>query len=466
MNETIKKVLIVDDDVAVTNYFMVFLMQTELFEPEVENDSRQVMGKLQTEPYDVMMLDLDMPNVTGMEILQKMRAEDIQIPVIILTGASDVDLAVRAMKHGAFDYLTKPVDDEHLLEVLNNAIEMGAMQRSMEKLPEKLSTGELEHQAAFAHLPTCNPDMVKLFHQAETLAMGNLNLFIHGERGTGKKWLAKAIHQASPRAEMPFVAMDCTSHAPDDLSGILFGRAQDWKGETAEMAGVLAEAQGGTIFMNNIEHMSPPVQVRLNHAIQSGEYYRDNSTAIISSDIRFIMSSTHDLTSSRFQDSFSRDLLYHVTTNSLHMPPLRDRPCDIPLLAKHFLEEERRRNNKSVTAISEEFLALLNDYFFPGNVQELRKLIIAGVALSRDDVLDVDDISTYSRERLTLGAFDQSFQPRTLQEVIRSHIIDTVRYCEGDRKEAARLLDISQEMMATYAERPSGTDSGSNPVED
>ena len=452
MSETLRKVLIVDDDMAVTNYFMVFLMQTELFEPEVENDSRQVMGRLQDEEYDVIMLDLDMPNVTGMEILTRMRAEDIHIPVVILTGASDVDLAVRAMKHGAFDYLTKPVDDEHLLEVLSSAVEMGVMQASMEKLTEKVATGELQHQAAFAHLPTENPEMLKLFHEAETLAGGNLNLFIHGERGCGKKWLAKAIHQASGRADKPFLALDCTSQAPDELSGVLFGRAQDWQGATKEVEGILTRAQGGTVFMNNIEHMSPPVQVRLNHAIQTGEYYSDNSTAILNCDTRFIMASTHDLTSSRFQDSFSRDLLYHVTTTSLHMPALRERPCDIPVLAHHFLAEESRRNNKKISGISDEFLALLQDYFFPGNVQELRKLIISAVALTRDDLLDVDDISAYSRERLTLGAFTHRFQPRTLADVVRTHVRDTVRYCSGDRREAALLLQINEEELAAHAD--------------
>lgn len=454
MSDNVKKVLIVDDDVAVTNYFMVFLMQTELFEPDVENDSRQVMDRLKDNRYDVIMLDLDMPNVTGMEILQKMRAAGIQVPVVILTGASDVDLAVRSMKHGAFDYLTKPVDDEHLLEVLDAAVEMGTMQRSIEQLPEKMAAGELDNQAAFAHLPTENEVMLTLFHEAETFAAGSLNLFIHGERGTGKKWLARAIHQASPRADRPFLALDCTTFTPDEFSAELFGRAADWKGATEDKAGVLEQVEGGTLFINNIEHMSPPVQVRLNHAIQSGEFYRDNSTEIRACDARFIMSSTHDLTSSRFHETFSRDLLYHVTTNSLKIPALRERPCDVPLLAKHFLEEENRRNNKNITEISDEFLALLKDYFFPGNVQELRKLIMAAVALTTDDVLDVDDISNYSRERLTLGAFAHGFEPRTLQDVIRSHVVDTVRYCEGDRKEAARFLDITEEELVDIADLP------------
>ncbi len=313
MTLDMKKVLIVDDDVAVTNYLMVFLMQTELFEPEVENDSRQVAEHLRNNEYDVIMLDLDMPNVTGMEILQMMKAEGHQIPVVILTGASDVDLAVRSMKHGAFDYLTKPVEDEHLLEVLNNAMEMGAMKQSMDELPENISAKDLEHEAAFAKLPTQDENMVRLFHQAETLAEGNLNVFIWGERGTGKKWLANAIHKASGRWERPFVALDCTTIALDEFSGELFGRAPIWGADASESEGAMFKACGGTLFLNNIEHMSPPIQLRLNHALQTGEYYRDNSTEIRQCDTRYIMASTHDLTSSRFQESFSLGCEFYLT---------------------------------------------------------------------------------------------------------------------------------------------------------
>lgn len=450
MTQDMKKVLIVDDDVAVTNYFMVFLMQTELFEPEVENDSRQVADLLRNNQYDVIMLDLDMPNVTGMEILRMMKAEGHQIPVVILTGASDVDLAVRSMKHGAFDYLTKPVEDEHLLEVLNNAMEMGAMKQSMDDLPDNISGKDLEHEAAFAHLPTQDENMLRLFHQAETLADGNLNVFLWGERGTGKKWLANAIHKASGRWEQPFVALDCTTIAPDEFSGELFGKAPIWGEDSTESEGAMFKACGGTLFLNNIEHMSPPTQLRLNHALQTGEYYRDNSTEIRQCDTRYIMASTHDLTSSRFQESFSRDLLYHVMINSLQLPALRERAADIPLLVNYFIEDENRRSNKTITRVTPGFLELLEPYYFPGNIQELRKLVIAAVALTDDDELGIDDISAYSRERLTLGSFGSTFHPQPLQEVIRHQVQATVKYCKGDLKEAARQLDISPKVLDSY----------------
>lgn len=445
-----KKVLIVDDDVAVTNYFMVFLMQTEIFEPEVENDSRLVMDLIKEKTYDVIMLDLDMPNVTGMEILKMMKAENVETPVLILTGVSDIDLAVRAMKNGAFDYLTKPVDDEHLLDILASAMEMGAMKQIMEELPTEVTSEDLGNLTAFDHLPTQDPTMIHLFQQAEILAEGSLSVFLWGERGNGKSWLAHGIHKASGRRDGPFVSLDCTTYPPDEFSSILFGRSEDWSGEQDCICGALSEASGGTLFINNIEHMSPQVQLRLNHALHSGEFYCDNSTEILQSDVRHIVSSTHDLTSSKFNESFSRDLLYQLMVNSLQIPSLRDRPKDIPLLANFFLEEENAHNKKNIKSISPEFLDLLESYYFPGNIQELRKLILAAVALTTDDVLDVDDISMYSRERLTLGSFSSIFQPRNLHEIIQEQVEETIKYCNGDLKEAARLLDISVKVMNSY----------------
>ena len=177
-----KRILIVDDDVAVTNYLNVFLVQSGLFEPSVVNDSREVAALLERENFDVILLDLDMPNVSGMDVLQAMRQNRIETPVVILTGVSDVDLAVKSMKLGAFDYLIKPADDDKLLEVLDNAIEHRALHRSIEQLPEELTRGGLAHKAAFAHFPTQDKKMIRLFHQAEKVASSDLSIFIWGER--------------------------------------------------------------------------------------------------------------------------------------------------------------------------------------------------------------------------------------------------------------------------------------------
>ncbi|MCP4143646.1 MAG: sigma-54-dependent Fis family transcriptional regulator [bacterium] len=438
-----KKILLVDDDVAVTNYFMVFLMQTELFDPTIENDSREVEALLDENSYDVILLDLDMPNVSGMDILKIMHAKKIDSPVIILTGVSDVDLAVKAMKHGAFDYLTKPVDEEHLLDILNSAMEQSALRNTLAELPDDLTRENLINEAAFQHMPTQNESVIRLFHKAETLASGDLSVFIWGERGSGKKWLARAMHNASTRSEMPFISLNCTSFAQNDLSVELFGRDQDWSGKVSKKSGLLKVAEGGTLFINNIEYMNPAVQQRLNNVLQQNEYSHDNSTEKIECNVRFIVASSYDLTRSVFKESFSRDLLYHLMANSLKMLPVRDRPDDIRLIAELFLEEANTLNNKQLTGISDEFVNLLQNYRFPGNMHEMRELISGAVVNADEGELASDSLSPYHRERITLGGFT----PKTMQEVMHRQAKDTISFCNNDIVKSAKILDISAEEL-------------------
>ena len=439
-----KRVLIVDDDVAVTNYFMVFLMQTELFEPTVVNDSREVEQLLEKDRFDAIMLDLDMPNVSGMDILDMMAAKGFRTPVLILTGVNDVELAVKSMKRGAFDYLTKPVDDEQLLEVLNAAMEHGILSDSLESMSDQLTRKDLTFEAAFEHFPTRNPDMIRLFHQAERMAAGDLSVFIWGERGTGKEAIARAIHNASPRVEGPFIAVDSASHSPEDLSAELFGRVQDWTGRDAGKPGFLGAAEGGTLFIDNVECMSLPVQVRLKRFIQTGEYYRDNSTEILSADVRIIVSSTRDLTRSKYRDSFSRDFLYHLMVNSIKIPPLRERVDDIPVLAAHFLAEESARLGRELDGISSELMELLEGYGFPDNVQELRNIVASAAVNTESGLITQDALSPYIRENLIPGDSEGEFVPMTLREAMADHVIRTLEYCGDQKDQAAKLLDLPE----------------------
>ena len=202
------KVLIVDDDIGVTNHLEVFLMQTERYDSTVVNDSRKALDLLVQGSFDAVLLDMDMPYVSGLDILQAVHDRKLGIAVITLTGVGDVDLAVRAMKLGAYDYLTKPVDEDTLLKVLDDAVEHTTIKQSISRLPADLSKAGLAHGEAFAHLPTQDPALIRVFHAAERMAAGNDCIFIWGERGTYKEMLARAIHSASPRRNGPFVSVD------------------------------------------------------------------------------------------------------------------------------------------------------------------------------------------------------------------------------------------------------------------
>lgn len=448
-----KKILIVDDDPAVTNYLMVFLMQTGLFETTVVNDSREVSDLLIADAFDIVLLDMDMPNVSGMDILNEMHSKGLDIPVVVLTGVSDVDLAVKAMKLGAFDYLIKPADDDKLLEVLNNAMEHRVLHRNIETLPEKLTRKDLEHEDAFAHFSTRDQGMIRLFHQAEKIAASDLSIFIWGESGTGKEALARAIHNASKRSDKPFVAAEADSQDPETFPAFFFGQDRTWGGTREESPGILEEANQGTLFLNHIDALSSSMQVRLKRFLQTGEFYRENSTHIRKADVRMIVASTVDLTSPEYKDRFSRDVLYHLMINSIYIPPLRDRMDDLPILVEKLLQEEAEKAGRTFKGVADEVLEYLRDYTFPSNVMELRTIIAGAVANEEADMLTVESLPPSIRQMVEgekAGAAD-AFVPKKLDIVVRDYVLRTLEHFSNQRDLAARELGITVDELDRIA---------------
>ncbi len=444
-----KHILIVDDDVAVTNYFKVFIAQTGHFESTVVNDSRRVMDLLRNNNFDVILLDMDMPNVSGMDILNAMKKNNIDIPVIVLTGVNDIDLAVKSMKLGVFDYLIKPVDEDKLLEIIDDALEHRSLHRSIDELPSELSRRELVNVDAFEYLPSKDPEMIRMFHQAEKLASSDLSLFIWGESGTGKEALARAIHNASPRSTEPFIAVEANNFEADQLPAFVFGQVRSWGGTREERPGFIEEADEGTLFLNNIEHFNYPMQTRLKRLIQTREYYRESSARIREADVRIIVSSTRDLTAPEYEDCFSRDLLYHLMINSIRIPPLRERVVDIPLLAEHFLKKETEKAGKKIRGFSEEALELLEDYDYPNNVQELRTIVASAVTKAEGELVTPESLprTVGGISRIRERKKGKLFEPRKLDEVIEDQVRKTVDYFEGDRDRAAGELGISRKRI-------------------
>ncbi len=439
-----KRILIVDDDVAVTNYLMVALMQTDRFEVTVINDSRQVLETLDRSSFDIMLLDMDMPEVSGMDILRRRSERGIDIPVVVLTGVPDVNLAVKAMKLGAFDYLVKPVEDEQLVEVLESALRHHAMNRSIQQLPPELSREDLADPAAFEHVPTQDAAMIRVLHTAERMARSDMAVFISGERGTGKEALAKAIHKASPRCREPFVAVEAAAADPAQFPADFFGQARRWGGQEEERPGFLEQAGAGTLFLDNIDQLTMPMQVRLRRVVQEGEYYREASTEIRSSGARIVVSSTCDLTAKEYKGRFERDLLYHLMVNNVIIPPLRERRGDIPLLADHFLERYSQRFRRRVPGFHQSYLDALVSYDFPDNVQELRTIVKASLVATDDgQLITVDALPPWIRDRIESGDPDPLDPPEPLREVERDHVQRALSYYSGDRVRTARELDIT-----------------------
>lgn len=445
------RVLIVDDDVALTNYLMVFMVQSDLYEPIVVSDSRQVPAVLEQSSFDVIILDMDMPHMNGIDLMNHFRERDIDTPVIVLSGFNDADTAVKALKLGAFDYLAKPVDDDYLLDVLDKAITSYTLKNSISQLPTEVSGEDLNHEEAFARLETRNPEMIRLLHQVEKLAGGDLSIFIKGERGTGKSTKARIIHDSSPRKGQPFVAVNVADQDEDLFGQVLFGQVAGWSGEQEEREGLVEQAHRGTLYLSNIDSLALPLQHRLDRLLCTGQFHREGTTRMLKADVRLISASTRDLDSAIYRDSFSRELLYHVRVNMVELPPLRERAGDIPLLARHFMRQEAKRIGSQVTELDEELGLLLQSYKFPGNQEELRDIIITSMWKEKGCTLGISSLSQYNRDKMQKGRFrDGVFRPSPLAEVIRDHVKTSVAHLKGDLDQASEALGISRLELEGY----------------
>ena len=448
-----RKILIVDDDVSVTNYLMVFLMQHEVFEPVVINDSRDVPDLLETSSFDTIILDMDMPNLSGLDILKIIHERKIDTPVLVLSGVNDVDLAVKALKLGAFDFLSKPVDDEYLIKVIDRAIEHHSLQASISQMPEHQARNELLHEKAFELLVSQDPDVIQLFHKLEKIAAGDGCIFLKGERGTGRRFLAFASHNASSRNEGPFIDINVANHDAEGFAAELFGLAKGWAGAAEEQKGFIEQAHGGTLYLSNIDKLTQPVQHRLDRMIKSGEFYLEGTTEIRKANTRLIVSSTVDLSKDRYRDYFSRDLLYHLWSNLIVIPPLRDRAGDIRLFAEHFLKRVAKAAGKTITGIDPELIGFLESYEFPGNESELRDAIATAVLRENGETLKVESLSRYVQDKIHTGVSASSvFVLRKLDEVVRESVQETVRHLDGDIPRAALELDVSEGEVRGFVE--------------
>lgn len=448
-----RRILIVDDDVSVTNYLMVFLMQHEIFEPVVLNDSREVPGILENSSFDTIILDMDMPNLNGLDILKIIHERKIDTPVLVLSGVNDVDLAVKALKFGAFDYLTKPVDDEYLIKVIDRAIQHRTLHESISQLPQQLTRNDLIHEEAFEQLVTRHPDVIRLFHEVEKIAAGEVCIFLMGERGTGKRTLALASHNASPRRLGPFVDVNVADHDTKSFAAEFFGMTKGWAGAAEEQEGFLERAHGGTLYVSNVDKLSLPAQHRLDRVIRTGEFYRQGTTEIRTVDIRLIVSSTVDLTLDRYREHFSGDLLYHLWGNLIKIPPLREREGDLTLFAEHFLRREIERTGRPIKGIDPDLIDFLEKYDFPGNGSELRDIIATAVLREDGEILGIESLSQYVRSKIQKGVpAHGDFVFRKLEDLVRDFVRDTVGHLDGDIHRAALELDVSLDEVRKYVD--------------
>lgn len=438
------KILVIDDDQAVLNYLNIFLLQANMFDVTTLSNSTRAYHELKNNRYDLLLLDMDMPDVTGLDILKWIHENGLDVPTIVLTGVEDISLAVSAMKLGAMEYLTKPVDTERLMNLIKAVLE----DRDSHKVAEeKFQPSDLKFKDAFKDIITQNEKMISVFSIVEKMAQTDSSILIWGESGTGKELIARAIHRISKRNKESFVAVNAGTFANELFTSEFFGYNQGaFTGATANKRGFLEEADKGTLFLDEIGELALPIQVKLLRVLQEGEFFRLGSTKNLKVDVRIVAATNKNLHEEIKKGNFRKDLFYRLNMNSVYLPPLRERKGDIPSLAYHFLAKFSELNGRKIDKIAEPAMKLLVSYDYPGNVRELMNIINSGVIIETSSELKKKSLPNYFLENTT-HIIDDGFTDlrlKSLEDVEREHIKKIIGFTGGNKTKAAQILGISR----------------------
>ncbi|MBI5967295.1 MAG: sigma-54-dependent Fis family transcriptional regulator [Deltaproteobacteria bacterium] len=449
------KILAIDDDPGVLRYLFVLLMQTGKYEVKTLEDSTKALQELDQGRYDVLLLDMDMPRVTGLDILKYAREHHPDLETIVLTGVEDVQLAVTAMKLGSYDYLSKPVNNDLLLLVLERALERRHLKDRVQELREDFKYEDLKNKEAFQDIITRSPAIIKVLRYVERIASSQSSVLIWGESGTGKELIARAIHSVSPRKNERFIAVNAGVFANELFASEFFGHMKgSFSGAYSDQKGFLEAAHRGTLFLDEIGELSLPIQVKLLRVLQEGEYFRLGSTQNQKVDVRIIASTNKDLQVEIKKGNFRKDLFFRLNINSIYLLPLREHKEDIPLLAYHFLDKYNKINKKQIREITEPVMNLLQQYTYPGNIRELENIINNMVSVETSDKLTKSSLPSYFSEACRdYKGLSPSLEEKTLQELEREYIGKILEKTGGNRTRAAKILGISRVNLISKIKR-------------
>ena len=380
------------------------------------NDGRELMPLLQSERAGVIVLDLFMPHVSGTELLPQLVQNYPEVPVIVMTASQELETAVSCMKEGAFDYLVKPVEESRFVSCVRRALEIRGLRREVGALRHSLIENGVKRPECFSHIITCQRDMQVLFRYIEAIADSREPVIIFGETGTGKELIAQALHQASGRTGK-MVSLNVAGLDDNMFSDTLFGHVKGaFTGADRDREGIIASAAGGTLFLDEIGDLNMTSQVKLLRLLQDHTFYPLGSDISQVSDARIVVATNQNLRDRMVRGKFRQDLFFSLSSHPINVPPLRNRPDDLPLLLQHFIEEAAQSQNKPVPTPPEELLILLSVYEFPGNVRELRSLVYNAVAQHRSGpVLSMQNFPEAIRKEQTLPSTGKQ-GPETIEE--------------------------------------------------
>jgi DNA-binding NtrC family response regulator len=448
------RILIIDDEEVLRDVLETVLSR-EGFEVVSAATGEEGLTIIDTDEIDLVVLDLMLPGMSGMETLRSLKETNPDLPAIIITAYSSIDGAIDAMKHGAFHYIPKPFKNEEVVLTVNKALE----QRRLSKENERLKA-ELSDRYSFSNIIGKSEPMRKVFELIRLAAPSKSNIFIGGETGTGKELVAKAIHHASPRARNAFVTVNSGSLPAELLESNLFGHVKGaFTGAIASKRGLFEVADGGSIFLDEIGNINLETQAKLLRVIQEKEFMRLGATDVMRVDVRIIAASNAELTELVKQNAFREDLFYRLNVITITLPPLRKRREDIPLLVSHFLTKYSEENRKKLREVTPDAMKLLMDHLWPGNVRELENTIERAVVLSTGERITPELLPDSLRRPVPSGQ-PAMVVPSTgisLKDAVsnyeRNMILQSLELANGVQKKAAELLGLKPSTLNEMMKR-------------
>lgn len=449
MSEKNAHILIIDDE---KNYLLVLqtLLEDEGYTVTALSDPETALVFLQESEVDVVVTDMKMPRITGLDVLERVKKQWPYIPVLIMTAFGTIESAVETMKYGAFDYITKPFSNDELLLSIHNAVELAQAHREYKLLQEAMQERFGLHTIIGR---SAGISQVKLM--VERAAPGRTTVLITGESGTGKELVARAVHLGSPRKDKPFVVVECAALTGDALEKELFGQ------ETASSAGTPAirrgrveQADGGTLFLDDMAALTPDLQVKLLRLLQDRRFERVGGSTPIEVDVRFVMATNTDLAKKVEEGTFREDLYYRVNVVQIHLPPLRERREDIPLLVAHFVAKFTADNNmKQQKSFSTQALNYLTGYDWPGNIRQLENVVESCMVLVPGNVIEEENLPAEIRDEESQFKSAVDLLPvqldlaDTLQKIEAALIRRALVRADLVQVKAAELLNISKSLL-------------------
>lgn len=434
-------ILIVDDEKNARDGLKRALRRS--YEVHVAESGSDALDLLSETHVDVMLSDLRMPVMDGMTLIQRALACSPDLICILLTAYGSMETAVEAMRHGATDFLTKPLNLKELELVLERVLRSSRAERENRQLRE-----QLDSKFGMEHIIGNSPAMQSIFDTVRQVARSRATVLIQGESGTGKELVAKAIHQLSNREKAAFVPVHCAALSSTLLESELFGHEKGaFTGASERRKGRFERADGGTLFLDEIGEIDSSVQVKILRALEERRFERVGGQETIEVDARLVAATNRDLKQMVADGDFREDLYYRLYVVAITLPPLRERTGDIPLLLKHFLDEFNAENGRNLDGFSPEALDLLSAYSWPGNVRELRNVVEQVVVLARGKRIGARDLPAHIRDAPLGAAAQMTVGGGTLDEIEKQAIVQALQRCAGNRTRAAEQLGISRRTL-------------------